>query len=487
MADGINFNLLGVGEPSPYQQAQARDLQNQLVQQQLATGRMQQETAQMNLAQAKRDQAALAKLQETFVANGKSPDLEANFRAMMESGIQHYVDIGMKGMQMLEGQRRFRELIGGNKPAAAAAQTAPQSFNAPANLPEAKPSIMWQQPANALAQPTPAATAQNKLADMENKIAAAYEIGTPASIAWAQAREKELGELRKPQVVAPGASVFQGGESVFTAPEKAPTKPEIVREYEYAKENGYKGSLFDFKRELASAGRQPAQPSAPVAVVDPVTGKSVFVSREEAINRKLSPASAQESLPPKEIQKREASFPQATSALKGFEAKSESFIKDLKALRDHPGLSEITGFVAGRVPGITADGRAAQALYDKVVAKGGFQALQDMRDASKTGGALGNVSNQEGKQLTASFAAIDRRQNAEDVRAALDEAINNVEGARVRMREAYDATYSYRNAGEPAAPAPAPRVAAPTVGTVKDGYTFKGGNPADKNNWEKVK
>jgi hypothetical protein len=26
----------------------------------------------------------------------------------------------------------------------------------------------------------------------------------------------------------------------------------------------------------------------------------------------------------------------------------------------------------------------------------------------------------------------------------------------------------------------------PSVGTVKNGYRFKGGNPADKNNWEKV-
>jgi hypothetical protein len=32
----------------------------------------------------------------------------------------------------------------------------------------------------------------------------------------------------------------------------------------------------------------------------------------------------------------------------------------------------------------------------------------------------------------------------------------------------------------------APTAGAPAVGTVKDGYKFKGGNPADKNNWEKV-
>jgi hypothetical protein len=150
------------------------------------------------------------------------------------------------------------------------------------------------------------------------------------------------------------------------------------------------------------------------------------------------------------VQKREAVFPQAQAAMKGFDSKSQLFIADLQALRNHPGLSEITGLVAGRLPGITADGRAAQALYDKVVAKGGFQALQDMRDASKTGGALGNVSNQEGKQLIASFEAIDRRQDAKNVQEAIDNAISSIQGSQVRMREAFDETYGYR--GQPSAP-----------------------------------
>ena len=148
---------------------------------------------------------------------------------------------------------------------------------------------------------------------------------------------------------------------------------------------------------------------------------------------------------PKEMQKREAVFPQATSSVKAFDAKTDSFIKDLEQLKNHPGLNQITGLVAGRVPAITGDGRAAQALYDKVVAKGGFQALQDLREASKTGGALGNVSNQEGKQLTASFAAIDRKQDAANVKEAIDRAIEDIQGSKARMREAYDMTYGYKN------------------------------------------
>jgi len=161
------------------------------------------------------------------------------------------------------------------------------------------------------------------------------------------------------------------------------------------------------------------------------------ISLKESANAEL--------LTPKEKQKREAAYPQATSAISSFETKADSFVKDIEKLRDSPGLSEITGFAAGRLPGLTANGRAAQALYDKIVAKGGFQALQDLRDASKTGGALGNVSNQEGKQLTASFGAIDRRQDAKDVKAALDQAIGDIQGSKTRLREAYDMTYSYRS------------------------------------------
>lgn len=263
----------------------------------------------------------------------------------------------------------------------------------------------------------------------------------------AEVAKLELAELMKPQVVAPGGTLLMGGKPVFTAPERQDT--DLIREYNLAKKEGFAGSIFDYKRMIAQAGRPvtPPPPSAPVAVVEPGTGNTIYVSREEALRGRMTPAGQGTTLAPKEIQKREASYPQATSAIKGFETKSESFIKDLEALRDHPGLSQITGIVAGRVPGVTAEGRAAQALYDKIVAKGGFQALQDMRDASKTGGALGNVSNQEGKQLVASFAAIDRRQDAPDVQAAIDQAINDIRGSQTRMREAYDETYSYRTQG----------------------------------------
>ena len=147
-------------------------------------------------------------------------------------------------------------------------------------------------------------------------------------------------------------------------------------------------------------------------------------------------------LSPKDKQKREAAYPKATSALKAFDDTSNSLIKDLAELRDHPGLSSITGIAAGRAPGITKDGRAAQALYDKIVARGGFQALTDLKAA---GGTLGAVSNQEGTQLKDSWAAINRTQDADDVRKALDQALATVQTSKDRIRDEYESTYEYRN------------------------------------------
>jgi hypothetical protein len=203
---------------------------------------------------------------------------------------------------------------------------------------------------------------------------------------------------------------------------------------------------------IAQASRPPAQPRAespPVAVVDEATGKVKYVSREEAMGR--TPATAIEGLAPKEIQKREAALPQATAAIKGIESKSDALLKDLKALRDDPGLEQITGMIYGRTGSVSREGSRAQALYDKIVAKGGFEMLQQMRETSKTGGALGNISNQEGQQLKAAFGALDRRQNTADVRSAIDQIIGDVEGARTRSREAYDSTYSYKTAPTSAA------------------------------------
>jgi hypothetical protein len=152
----------------------------------------------------------------------------------------------------------------------------------------------------------------------------------------------------------------------------------------------------------------------------------------------------------KEIQKREAARPQATLAFKAVETNSASLIRDLNELYNHPGLEGMTGLIAGRTPNLTGSAREAQALLDYIKAKGTFAVLQAMRDASKTGGALGNVSNFEVKKLEDAFGTLTQTQNTDSVKRALLRIISDTEGASARVREAFDTTYEYRNEEAPA-------------------------------------
>jgi len=234
---------------------------------------------------------------------------------------------------------------------------------------------------------------------------------------------------------------------------------ETEREYRRAKDAGYTGSFLDFKKQVAVANKvvvnAPA-PVTPVTVVDP-NDPTKTVVRDARTGRVIGqgvkePVGVQ--LSAKEKQAREAKYPQATAAIKTFETKSESLAKDLEKLANHRGLSGISGMLYGRTPGVTRDARAALELYNSIIARGGFAELQAMRASSPTGGALGNVSNQEGQYLRDAFAAIGRVQDTQDLAKALKEAAESVRGAKQRTREAYDMTYEYRTGGATNAPDP---------------------------------
>jgi hypothetical protein len=157
-------------------------------------------------------------------------------------------------------------------------------------------------------------------------------------------------------------------------------------------------------------------------------------------------------LSPKDVQAREAKYPQATLALRTFDEKTDELISDLQTLKNHPGLSGITGLIAGRTPAVTGDARNAKAILDKILARGGFQELQNLRNASPTGGALGQVSNTENQFLRQAFGTLDPVQDTKDFKRGVDQVIRELEGSKSRVRDAYDLTYEYRAGQAPAAP-----------------------------------
>ena len=212
-----NFGLLNTNLPAEIagsvQRGQDEALRSQMAQQQ-------QEMSGMQLDQLKRDRDALTKMQQAFVANGKSPDLESNFDEMIKSGIAHYVDIGIKGKQKLMEQKQFANIMGGGAPSAPAAAPT-NALAAPATA-----------PMNALAPSTPAAPAApvNALAapatgpdvtELRRKRDMLLSMGTTQSIAAARAMDADIALASKEPVYhnVPGVGLVDPRSARVVMPE----------------------------------------------------------------------------------------------------------------------------------------------------------------------------------------------------------------------------------------------------------------------------
>jgi hypothetical protein len=117
------------------------------------------------------------------------------------------------------------------------------------------------------------------------------------------------------------------------------------------------------------------------------------------------------------------------------------------------------------------DARTLQGKLLTIKANLGFDRLQAMREASPTGGALGQVAVQELNSLQATVASLDQLQKPADLAAALDK----IEKHYNNWLDTIDPERAKGGGGT--------EWSAPKVGDVVDGYRFKGGDPAKKDNW----
>jgi hypothetical protein len=285
-----------------------------------------------------------------------------------------------------------------------------------------------------------------------------------AAARMAQERELRLATLTQQKAIADQ----QAANTAASTEQRAEAAREAARLREMMIESQNEGRRLTAAVAAAnrgsgggSGGDDAAAAGKGTMTVRDETGRLTTVTKADAVRRGLVEVKNDAQLPPQEIQKREALFPKAKQAVQTVNANMDTLAQDLETLANHPGLSGITGIVFGRTPGITPQAREAEALYNKIVARGGFSELQAMRAASPTGGALGNVSNQEGTQLKQSFAEIGREQATPSVQAALKRAAENARLFKQRAQEAYDDTYEYRNSMNPSRTAPPGRPGAP--------------------------
>lgn len=424
---------------------------------QLESAQNQNQVAQMQIAQMRRDEETLKKIQATAMEHGGPADLNQIADAYLKSGNPKYVEFGVGLRQKLDERARFAEIMGKGQPPAAVAAAAPARAPMQAGALGSGTFGMAPEPVNRLA-PAPAAPAPvaNALAvpDVSNlraKRDAFLAMGTPQAIAAARAMDADIAlASREPvyhNVTGVGLVDPRTGRVVTPSVE---SKDPLVKQYEYAQAQGFTGSLFDYKRKLAEAGRTPVQPSAPVAIVDE-SGKVKYVTREESLGK--TPATAIEGLSPKDIQKREAVLPQARQAVKTV-GNTMSVIGETvdRILANPEGLDGITGLVYGRTPALTDAARKANADLEQLKNLAFVQGLTELRAASKTGAGVGNVSNREGDRFENLKASLDRTQSKTDLEDALRRLKNQAGFTSQSMQEAFDETYKYKQTAPSAAP-----------------------------------
>jgi hypothetical protein len=127
----------------------------------------------------------------------------------------------------------------------------------------------------------------------------------------------------------------------------------------------------------------------------------------------------------------------------------ESLDRQIRAVEDlltrKGSLDYAVGPIAGRSlspTGLFGDVQAAQSEIDSIKAGAGLAALKELRESSPNGSSgLGGASNEEGKRLENSIAALNQLQNPIDFRRQLATLKGDMERAKGRLAEAYKREY----------------------------------------------
>lgn len=196
--------------------------------------------------------------------------------------------------------------------------------------------------------------------------------------------------------------------------------PALVQEYLYAqKNNGFKGTLLDFKKQVAMAGRSVTNNPAPVQTVtvqgpngpemrDARTGRRITDDQGkplvpyDASTKPLTPVQKQKLA--KDRSADDAKITSAKDMADDIERNVDALLgNEKKKIKPHPGLPGITGYNAmlPSLPG--GQPRAAQQLLDSVKGK----VTQVGKSLASQEGKLGNMAVQEWKIVADAVERID--------------------------------------------------------------------------------
>ena len=194
------------------------------------------------------------------------------------------------------------------------------------------------------------------------------------------------------------AGVLSPSDAYKMAMDPGPEPTSGMREYSMAVEQGYPGSFIDFKRDTRAGttvnvgpqGQTLAKPPAGYGIRRNADG-SPYINPEtqtvEFVQIPGGPAAVETEIAQAGAEKAQAAKEQTANIV------IDDIDRAIMQIQDSPMTTGVGGAITQSIPGTPAFN--VNALLDTVRANAGFDRLQAMRDASPTGGALGQVSNIE--------------------------------------------------------------------------------------------
>lgn len=181
----------------------------------------------------------------------------------------------------------------------------------------------------------------------------------------------------------------------------------------------------------------PDATSAAITQAEANRAGAVQTAREDATTAAVVPRGRQE-----RIVELTNAAPGAFAAVEYAMQQAQNIVDTAKTLKDHPGLRTATGFGGETLSGIPGTPAAdAAAIANTLKAQAFAAALADMRAASPTGGAVGQVSDAEGARFENMYANLQQAQSYPQYLRQLDRLVEFMDGATQRIRRAYEREY----------------------------------------------
>jgi hypothetical protein len=206
----------------------------------------------------------------------------------------------------------------------------------------------------------------------------------------------------------------------------------------------------------ATRAKNPMQSPVPGSVAPAILGAQERAKEQAAAGVKMqtAPKLAADTKTAENRVAKDAAFPDAQSQFDAALSMIDNRLADIERFRKHPAAMRVIGPLDAFTLN-TGRARGAQAIYDALVGTATLDALQDMREKSVTGGALGNVSDADIRLLRQSIGALGQDQDETDFNDSLRIHENRLRQTRDRLVQRYRENYSYKlgSKWQPQAPA----------------------------------